>query len=101
MPGGKGYHGTVPERPAADTKNRFEHDRQNRGLQSKEQRLNGADISEDGVDPAQHHDGNGAGEHEQGSGDQTALGLVHEPADIDCKLLRFRPRQQGAIVQRM
>ncbi len=34
-PGSKGYHGAVPDRPTADTKNRFEHDRQNRGFQSK------------------------------------------------------------------
>ena len=35
------------------------------------------------------------------AGDQPAAGPVHQPADIDGKLLRLGTRQQGAVVQRL
>ena len=70
-------------------KHGLKHNRQHGGLQSEEESLNCADIAEYRVDPAQRHDGESAGQHEQNSRNEAALGLVHEPADIDGKLLRL------------
>ena len=40
-------------------------------------------------------------DHEQDTGEQPAGRPVHQPADIDGELLRLRPRQQHAVVERM
>jgi len=58
-------------------------------------------MAKDGVDHAEGHDGDRAGQHEQGARDQAALGLVKQPADVDGELLRLRAWQQHAVVQRM
>ena len=77
------------------------HDRQHRGLQAEEQRLDEADIAERGIDAAQRHDGDDAGQDEQAAGHDAAGGPVHQPADIGGELLRLRSGQQHAVVQRV
>ena len=68
-------HDVVLERPPADPQHRLEHDGEHRRLQAEEQGLDRADIAEDGVDPAQRHDGDDARQHEQRAGDQAAFVL--------------------------
>jgi hypothetical protein len=94
-------HQRVPERAAADPQHGLEHDCQHRGLEPEEQRRDHADLAEGGIEPAQRHDRDHARQHEQRAGDQSALGPVQEPADVDHQLLRLRPGQEHAVVERM
>ena len=94
-------HRVVLERAPADPQHRLDHDHQHGGLQAEEQALDDGDLAEQHVDPAQRHDGEQARQHEQRAGDQAALGLVHQPADIDRELLRLGAGQQRAVVQRL
>ena len=48
---------------------------------------------------AQHHER--ARQHEQDAGGEPAAHAVQQPADIGRELLRLRPRQQHAEIQRM
>jgi hypothetical protein len=92
-------HRVVLERAPADPQHGLDHDHQHGGLQPEEQALHDRHLAEQDVDPAQGHDGEQAGQHEQRSGEQAALGLVHQPADIDGELLRFGTGQQVAVVE--
>src|ERR1700676_5515337 len=58
-------------------------------------------MAKGGIDIAQAHDGDHAGENEQAAGHDAARGPVQQPADIGRKLLRLRTREQHAVVQRM
>ena len=55
--GGERDHDPVAQRALADADHGLDHDRQHRGLQSEEQRLDEADIAVGGIDVAQRHDG--------------------------------------------
>ncbi len=94
-------HDPVAQRPFSDADYGLDHDRQHRGLQSKEQCLDESDLAEGGIDVAQAHDGDDAGQNEQAAGHDAARGPVQQPADIGRELLRLRARQQHAVVQRM
>ena len=61
---GQSQHGAIAQRSLADTHHGFQHDGQDRGLQSEELGLDRADIAVKRVDPAQRHDGDGAGQNE-------------------------------------
>ena len=91
----------VGERAPADAQHRLEHDREHRGLEAEEQRGDQRQVAERGIEPAQRHDREHAGQHEQRAGDEAALGLVQQPADVDRELLRLGPRQQHAEVERV
>jgi hypothetical protein len=102
----KGYrcqrqHDVVAQRALADAHQRLDHDREHRGLQPEEQRLDIPDLAEGGVDDAQRHDGDDAGEDEETARHDAAGGAVHQPADIGRELLRLGARQQHAVVERM
>ena len=99
--GGQRDHDPVAQRALADAHHGLDDDGEHRGLQPEEQRLDEADIAEGGVDIAQAHDGDDAGQDEQAAGHDAAGGPVQQPADIGGELLRLRPRQQHAVVQRM
>ncbi len=99
--GGERIHRIVPERALADPQHGLDHDHQHGGLQAEEQPLHDRDLAQEHVDPAQGHDREQAGQHEQGAGQQPAPGLVHQPADIGRELLRLGARQQRAVVQRL
>ena len=85
--------------PIAD--HRLEHDGEHRRLEAEEQRLDDADIAESGIEPAQRHDRDDAGQHEQDAGDEAAPGAVQQPADVDGELLRLGAGQQHAVVERV
>ena len=86
---------------AADPHHRLEHDREHRGLEAEEQGRDDADLAEQGVDDAERHDRDDAGQDEQHAGDEAAERAVHEPADIGGELLRLGAGQEHAVVQRM
>ncbi len=94
-------HDAVLERPLADAHDRLEHHREHRRLQPEEQRRDDADLAPGGVDQAQGHDGDKPRQDEQRAGDEPALRLVQEPADIDRELLRLGAGQEHAIVERV
>ena len=99
--GGQRDHQPVAQRALADADHGMDDDGEHRGLQPEEHRLDEADIAIGRVDVAQPHDGDDAGQDEQAAGHDAAGGPVQQPADIGRKLLRLRPRQQHAVVQRM
>jgi hypothetical protein len=63
--GGQRHHGAVAQRAPADAHHRLEHDGEHRRLEPEEQRLDQADIAVERIEPAQRHDGDEAGQHEQ------------------------------------
>ena len=79
------------QRPLAHAHHGFEHHRQHRRLEAEEQRLHDPDLAISGIDPAQDAERDQAGQHEQRAGDEAALGLVQQPADIDGELMRLGP----------
>jgi hypothetical protein len=91
----------VAQRAFADADHGLDHDRQHRGLEAKEQRLDDPDIAVGGVDIAQAHDADDAGQDEQAAGHDAAGGPVQQPADIGRKLLRLGAGEQHAVVQRV
>ena len=101
--GGSGnrHHGPVLQRARADPPDGMQHDGQHRGLEAEEQPCDETDIAEGGIDPAQAQDRQETRQDEQRAGNEAALGAVQQPADIDRQLLRLRPRQQHAVVERV
>lgn len=85
----------------ADAHHGLDDDGEHGGFQAEEQRLDEADIAVGGVDVAEAHDGDDAGQDEQSARHQPAGSAMHQPADIGCELLRLRARQEHAVVQRM
>jgi hypothetical protein len=55
----------VFERPPADPRDRFKHDRKDRSLQAEEESLNRANVAENCINPAESHDGDRTWRHEQ------------------------------------
>jgi hypothetical protein len=87
--------------PAADPVNRVQHDRQHRSLQPEKRGGDDRHLAERGVDQAQRHDGDDAGDDEQPAGDDRARPAMHQPADIGSELLRLGTGQQHAVAQRV
>src|SRR5262245_38223487 len=85
----------------ADANHGFDHDREHSRLEAEEQRHDDRDIAPGGVDVAQHHDGDDAGNDKKPAGDDAAKRAMHQPADIGRELLCLRARQQHAIVESM
>ena len=94
-------HDPVLERLRSDPHHGLEHDREHGGLEAEEQGRDDADLAEQGVDDAERHDGDDAGQDEQHAGDDAAERAVHEPADVGGELLRLGARQEHAVVQRV
>ncbi len=94
-------HDAVLQRLGAYPDHRLKDDGEHRRLEAEEQRRHQRDVAQARIDPAQRHDRYDAGQHEQHAGDQPAERPVHQPADIDGKLLGFGSRQQHAVVQRV
>ena len=93
------YHDPIAQRPFSDADHGLNDDREHRGFQSKEQRLDEADLAIGGVDVAQAHNGDDAGQNEQAARHNAAGSSVQQPADIGGKLLRLGPWQQHAVVE--
>jgi hypothetical protein len=58
-------------------------------------------IADRHISDAKPEDRQEAGQNEQQARDQPAQGPVQQPADIGRKLLRFRPRQKHAEIERV
>ena len=99
--GREAKHDVVLERAPADPHHGFQHDRQHRRLEAEEQGLDDPDVAEGGVDPAQGHDGEEAGQDEERARDQPAPCPMQQPADVHGELLRLGPGQQHAVVEGM
>ena len=87
--------------PVADLHHRLEHDRKHGRLEAEEQGLDDAEGAEAGIEPAQDHQADIAGQHEQAACHDAAPHAVHQPADVDGQLLSLRPGQQVAVAQRV
>ena len=89
------------ERPRADAEQRLHHQRQHRRLDAEEGRLDRRQPPVERIDRRQrgHHDR--AGQDEQEARRQAAAYAVQQPAGIGGELLRLRPRQQHAEIERM
>ena len=60
--GGQRDQRSVLERALADADHRLDHDRQHRRLQAEEQRRDDRHVAAGGIDVAQRHDGDDAGQ---------------------------------------
>ena len=58
-------HHVVLERALADAEHRLQHDREHRGLEAEKQRDDHRHVAVGGIDVAQRHDGDDAGNDEQ------------------------------------
>ena len=75
--------------PAADPQHRLDDNGEDGRLEAEEQPGDNADVAPDHVNPAERHQRDHARHHEQNARDQAAERAVHQPADIDRKLLRL------------
>ena len=98
---GKTTHDIVLQSARPNPHHSLKHHCQHGGFQTKEQPLYNRHLAEQNVDIAKRQNRQEAGQHKQRTGNQPALGLVEQPANIDCQLLRLGARQEHAIVQRM
>ena len=89
------------QRPRPDPDQRLEHDRQHRRLDPVEQPRHQRRLPERDVDEAQPHDREKPRQHEQQPRHQAPARAVQQPAQIDRQLMRLRPRQQHAEVERV
>ena len=89
----------VLERALADPDHRLDDDRQHRGLEAEEQRRDDRNVAPAGVDVAERHDRDDAGQDEQPARHDAAERAMHQPADVGGKLLRLGARQQHAVVE--
>ena len=58
-------------------------------------------MAKGGIDVAEPHDGDDAGQNEQPTGQKASARSVHQPADIGRELLGLRTRQEHAVIERM
>ena len=79
----------------------LDHDDQHGRLDAEQRAVNRRHALAQRVEQAeaQHHER--ARQHEQNAGGKPAAHAVQQPADIDRKLGRFRPRQQHAEIERV
>jgi hypothetical protein len=68
---------------------------------TEEQRDHQRHAAIGGIDIAERHDRDDAGDDEEAAGHDPAERPMHEPADISRELLRFGTRQQHAVVEGM
>ena len=93
-------HGRGTMAPA-DPQDPPDHHHQDRGLDAEERRPDQRQIGVAGVQRRQPQHDQRTRQHEQHARDHAAADAVHQPADIDRELLRLRPRQQHAVVERV
>jgi hypothetical protein len=90
---------TALERTPSDAQHGLDHQQKHGALQAEEQSRDHRDCAELGVDERQRQHDDCARDDEQQSGDETADGSMHEPAEIDCELLGLRSWQKVAEIQ--
>ncbi len=99
--GGDRLQQPVLQRATANPHQCFEHDGEHRGFQAEKQGCDQRHAAVERINGAQRQDDEKARQHEQRAGNDAAAHAMHEPADIGGKLLRLRPRQQHAEIERM
>ena len=86
---GQHQHRPALQRTAADPLHRLQHDCQHRRFQAEKQGRDDRRAATGGIDDAERHDRDDAGEHEQAARDDRARPAMHQPPDIDRQLMRF------------
>ncbi len=76
-------------------------DRGDGGLDPIEQARHQRHFAIGNIEPGQQDQDEQGGQYKQHTGDDAAPGAVQQPADIGGQLLRLRPRQQHAVIERM
>ena len=89
------------QRPTGNAQQRFHNENQHGALQPVENRRDKGNVTENREQRRQDQHQKGTGQNKQQPRRKSALGAIHQPAEIGCQLLRFRPRQERAEIQRM
>ena len=92
-------HDPVLQRSLADPEDGLEDHRQYGRLEPEEQGDDQGHIAPGGIDVAEDHNGDDAGDNEQPAGHDAAERAVHQPTDIGGELLGLGSRQEHAVVQ--
>jgi hypothetical protein len=92
---------TVLQRPRTNAPGGMRHDRGHRRLDAIEGAGHEQGLAVGYVQPGQRDQYQQRGQYEQQPGDRTPGRAMQQPPDVSRELLRLRPRQQHAIVQRM
>ena len=90
------FSARLPMRISAST-----HDHQHRRLDAEQRAVDHRHAAAERVEQAQAQHHQRAGQHEQDAGGQSAAHAVQQPADVGRELLRLRPRQQHAEIERV
>ena len=104
--GEEGEHRDCPQQrifqcPRSDAIAGKQHDGDHRGLDAVEHARHGGHATVSHVYPRQRQQDEKRGQHKQAARDDAAPGPVHQPADVGGELLRLRPRQHHAVVERV
>ena len=91
----------MPQRLAAHAVHRLQHQRRHRRLDAVEQARHPGHLAVHHIDPAQADQDQQRGQHEQHAGHHPTPAAVQQPADVGGELLRLRPGQQHAVVERV
>ena len=97
---GQHDEGRVAQPLAADADHGLHHDRDDRGRESEEQRLDQGGVAVGDVDPGQHQQRDDARQDEEDAGDERAPHPVEQPADVRRELLGLGAGEQRAVGQR-
>ena len=89
------------ERALADAQQRLDHDHQHGGLDAEQRAVDQRNAAPERIEQAQAQHHERARQHEQDAGHEPAAHAMQQPADIGRELLRLRPRQQHAEVERV
>ena len=89
------------QRAAADADQRLDHDHQHRRLDAEQRAVDHRDAAPEHVEQADREHHQRARQHEQDPGREPAAHAVQQPADVGGELLRLRPGQQHAEVERV
>ena len=100
-PAGERPGKAVLERPRADPEQRLDDQRQHRRLHAEKRRLDRRQPAVKRIDGGERGDDDRARQDEQQARRQTPAYAVQQPAGIGGELLRLRPRQQHAEIERM
>src|SRR5262249_2571630 len=85
------------QRPATDSRHGFNDD----GFESSQHAGNRSDFAPSCINIRKREQDEDRRDNEERSGDDAAAHTMEQPTDVDRQLLRFRPRQQHAVVERV
>ena len=90
-----------PQRTTGNSKQRLHNKNQHGALQPVENRKDEGDFTKNREQRRQDQHQKGTRQNKQQPCRKSTLGAIHQPAEIGCQLLRFRPRQERTEIQRM